>query len=123
MLTAGKKEKNFTTRELSDYFKISYHHLSKVVLNLSQSRLIIVKKGKGGGLSIHPDALELPLGDLVQKLEPDFNLVECFDTEHNQCVLTGKCELKKELQNGLNEFYQYMNRKKLKDILSYKQNW
>jgi Rrf2 family nitric oxide-sensitive transcriptional repressor len=51
-------------------------------------------KGKGGGIRIAKEAGDLFLGDVIQQLEPNMDLLECFDAEKNTCRITENCILK-----------------------------
>jgi Rrf2 family nitric oxide-sensitive transcriptional repressor len=118
MYLAARPEKTCSVREISDHYGISYNHLVKVVHKLSQTGLIVSSKGKGGGLrlAVRPDTLRL--GDLVRMLEPNMNLVECFDHERNRCRITAACTLKHYLFDAGAAFIDNLNRHTLADAVT-----
>ena len=108
---AYKKEQRVTITELADFYKISRNHLVKVVHNLGIQGYIVTTRGKNGGLCLARPADKIVIGDVVRKMEPDFELLECFNEATDQCVITRSCALKSVLfsarDNFLNQLDQY----------------
>ncbi len=117
MYLAAHPEKICSVREISEHYGISRNHLVKVVYRLSQLGHIDASKGKGGGLRLAGDARALKLGDLVQQLEPNMQLVECFDTETNTCKIVSACQLKHFLFEANASFVQTLNKYTLADAI------
>jgi len=108
---AYKKDQMVTISELADFYKVSRNHLVKVVHNLGIQGYIITTRGKNGGLRLARAADKIVIGDVVRKMEPDFELLECFNAETDHCVITRSCALKSVLfsarDNFLNQLDQY----------------
>ncbi|MDX8398909.1 MAG: Rrf2 family transcriptional regulator [Gallionellaceae bacterium] len=108
---AFKKDRMVTITELADFYKVSRNHLVKVVHNLGIQGYILTTRGKNGGLKLAKSAEEIVIGDVVRKMEPDFELLECFNEATDECVITNVCALKSVLftarDNFLNHLYQY----------------
>lgn len=118
MYLAAKPEVIVSVREISDHYGISYNHLVKVVHKLSQIGLIASAKGKGGGLKLAVQPHTLRLGDLVRMLEPNMDLVECFNKEKNQCRITSSCTLKHYLFDAGKAFIDSLNHHTLADAVA-----
>ena len=118
MYLAARPDKRASVREISAHYGVSYNHLVKVVHKLAQIGLIASSKGKGGGLKLAIQPETLRLGDLVQMLEPNMDLVECFDKEHNQCRITAACTLKHYLFDATKSFIESLNRHTLADAVA-----
>jgi len=116
MYLALQPDRLCSVREISEYYGISRNHLVKVVHRLSQLEYIITIKGKGGGIRLAKDAGILRIGDLVQKLEPHMNMVECFSKETNTCKITHSCKLKYYLFNANQSFIDTLNKHTLADV-------
>lgn len=104
-----------TISEISEFYRISRNHLVKVVHQLSQLGYVVTIRGKNGGIRLAHSSNEIPLGEVVRKTEKTFNLVECFDELHNQCVITGHCRLKKILSEALHAYFSVLDRYTLAD--------
>ena len=102
---ACHRGRRVTTREVADAFDISHPHLLKVVNQLGRLGVIEVKRGKNGGISLAREPERISIGSVLRTLEDDSHLVECFDDERNQCVISPACVLKKALARALEAFY------------------
>lgn len=101
---AYKKDETVTITELADFYKISRNHLVKVVHNLGIQDYIHTTRGKNGGLRLARPANEIVIGDVVRKMEPDFELLECFNVTTDHCVITNSCALKSVLIRARDDF-------------------
>lgn len=118
ILAGMKKEQELTTiKEISTVYHISQEHLRKVVHNLTKLGLIKSIRGRHGGIRLAKPAEEINIGQLVRTLEDDFALVECFDKETNQCVISPACTLKHALNRALMAFFQVLDEYTLKDLI------
>lgn len=104
MYLSQHRERLCTAREIAESYGISLNHVVKVVHRLSQLGYIKTVKGKGGGIMLNKPPEALNLWELVQALEPDFTVVECFDREHNSCRVVSACGLKSILHEAMQAF-------------------
>jgi len=104
-----------TITEISKFYQISKNHLVKVVHKLAQYGFIISTQGKGGGIQLAKKSSEIKVGDVVRKMEPNFNLVECFNEKTNQCVITDVCRLKGVMELGMKAFFNVLDQYTLVD--------
>lgn len=114
---ATQPGKQSSVREIADYFGISRNHLVKIVHRLSQLGYIASSKGKGGGIRLARDAREIRIGDVVQQLEPNMELVECFNRETNTCRVVDSCHLRHYLFEANSAFITTLNRYTLADTI------
>ncbi|MFN0119580.1 MAG: Rrf2 family transcriptional regulator [Blastocatellia bacterium] len=117
MYLALDPDQSSTIQEIADSYGISKNHLMKVAHELGRAGYVETVRGRNGGLRLARPADEVRLGDLIRACETDFTLVECFDREHNQCVLTPACNLKTILQEALAAYFQTLNQYTLADLL------
>ena len=117
MFLAAQPDKVCSVREIADHYGISRNHLVKVVHRLAQLGYITSSKGKGGGIKLACDANKLKLGDLVRKLEPNMQIVECFDRETNTCKIVSACRLKHFLSKASQAFLDVLNEYSLADAV------
>ncbi|MDX2032527.1 MAG: Rrf2 family transcriptional regulator [Blastocatellia bacterium] len=120
MSLAADPGRTRTIQEIADGFGISKNHLMKVAYELGQAGLGETVRGRGGGLRLARPAAGIRLGELVRDCEKDFAMVECFDKEKNQCVLTPACKLKRALAEALEAYFEALNRYTLADLVRHK---
>ena len=114
---AYKQDQMVTITELADFYKISRNHLVKVVHNLGIQGYIVTTRGKNGGLRLGRPANEIVIGDVVRKMEPDFELLECFNTATDHCVITRTCSLKSVLIGARDDFLATLDKYTVADAL------
>ena len=93
----------------------------KVVHRLSQLEILRTIRGKGGGLQLNAKPEQLNLGTLIQQLEPNFFIVECFDKANGKCVIAPVCQLKHILHEATDSFIQTLRKYTLEDVLQNKE--
>lgn len=112
---ASQQDKTVTISELADFYRVSRNHLVKVVHNLGIQGYIVTTRGKNGGLRLARPADKIVIGDVVRKMEPDFDLLECFNPATDQCVITNSCSLKSVLFNAQATFLNVLDQYTLAD--------
>ncbi len=116
------KDKTVTISELADFYKISRNHLVKVVHELGLKGYILTSRGKHGGIRLARPPEEIVIGEVIRKTEPDFDLLECFNTAADHCVITNVCNLKSMLFNAKNNFLSELDRYTLADVTTAKKS-
>ena len=107
-----------TTRDISDAYGISKHHLVRVAQTLGEHGYVELMPGRAGGLRLAMDPFAIRLGDVVQRTEPHLRIVECFDAATNTCPIIDHCGLRHELHKAVAAFVASLNRTTLGDLLS-----
>ncbi len=113
---SARREKLVTIREIARSYKISEAHLTKVVHRLGTRGFVETVRGRNGGIRLGRDDRAIVLGDVVRATEPDFQLVECFNPEANQCPILVDCRLSGVLQNARDAFLASLDRHTLADL-------
>lgn len=113
-----QKEDGFANiTEIADFYQISRNHLVKVVHFLSTNGVLHTVRGKSGGLRLARLPQELRLGELIRLTEVNFELVECFSLQNNQCVITPQCRLQGILREAHKAFLAVLDRYTLADAV------
>ncbi len=107
--------------EIAEAYKISRSHLVKIVQELRRLGYIETVRGRAGGLILGRTPDHIQVGQLLQQMEPHLKLLECFDRQQNQCVLSPSCELKHWLGKALANFLQTFDGLTLADLLQERQ--
>lgn len=115
MYIAKVRDTPYTIAELAEHLQVSQNHLVKIVHFMAKRNWITTIRGKGGGMYLNPQTLELHLGEIVRILQGEQAIVEC----HNPpCVLRRNCGLKGILNQALEQFYQSLDQYTLGQVLN-----
>jgi len=118
MLLALEPDELHTIEEVARRYRISRNHLMKVAQTLVQEGFVDSLRGRGGGLKLAKPATRIKLGAVVRKTEDGFALVECFDRERNNCVVSTACGLRGPLEEALAAFLAVLDQYSLADLIS-----
>lgn len=119
LLYLGTREGEvISTRQISDAYRISKHHLVRVVQTLGAHGYVELLPGRSGGVRLARDPRDIRLGDVVRQTEANLSLVECFDAATNTCPITHTCGLKHCLAEALDAFVDTLNRRTLAELLT-----
>ena len=101
---AQKKDRLSTISEIADFYNISRNHLVKVVHHLSTENFIQTTRGKHGGIRLARAPEMISVGEVVRRMEPNFDIVECFSADNQPCTVISVCALKEVLYQASNQF-------------------
>jgi Rrf2 family transcriptional regulator, nitric oxide-sensitive transcriptional repressor len=114
---ALKKENELSNiKEIADAYHISKNHLMKVIHELGKLGLIETIRGRNGGIRLAKHPRDINIGEVVTHTEEDFHVVECFNREGNQCLITPSCKLKHVLYEALQAFSNVLKGYTLEDL-------
>lgn len=105
-----------TIAAIARAYRISEHHLMKVVHQLGVAGYIETVRGHGGGMRLAKKPAEIIIGDVVRHTEPDLGLVECFRAPHS-CTIESACALSGILGKALDAFLEVLDGHTLADLV------
>jgi Rrf2 family transcriptional regulator, nitric oxide-sensitive transcriptional repressor len=114
---AAQPERRATIGEIARAFSISESHLTKVVHFLGRHGWLANVRGKGGGLGLARAPADVVIGRVVRETEGVDLPAECFDVEHNQCVISRACRLRGALREAVQAFYGVLDEYTLQDLV------
>jgi len=106
-----------TISEIAEAYRISENHLMKVVNRLATAGYIETVRGKGGGMRLSRAPKLINIGAVVRDMEERFDIVECFDEQHQDCPLLPACALKSVLADARRNFMSTIDRYSLQDVI------
>ncbi|GAA5186917.1 Rrf2 family transcriptional regulator [Acinetobacter kookii] len=112
---AQPRDMPYTIAEIAQDLHVSKNHLVKIVHFMGKQNWLITTRGKGGGIALNPEALEMPLGQIVRILQGENQIVECNTPP---CVLRPQCGLKGILDLALEQFYLSLDQYTLAQVLN-----
>lgn len=114
MYVAQPRNDLYTISELAARLQVSENHTMKIVHFMSKEGWLITTRGKGGGIRLHSNTLDLRLGQIVRILQGNNQVVECNTPP---CVLRQNCGLKGILEQALEAFYRNLDQYKFSDVI------
>lgn len=93
MQAAIRHPNKVTIDEEANAHGISRNHLIKVINELGRAGFLVTQKGRSGGFTLARPADLITVLDVVKFGADDQPMVECFDPERNNCVITPACGL------------------------------
>jgi Rrf2 family nitric oxide-sensitive transcriptional repressor len=117
MYLAMCTDKLVTIQEVSNRFDISKNHLVKISHQLTKVGLIESVRGRNGGVRLALPPEEINVEMVLQATEDDFDLVECFNSVSNQCVISDVCKLNCLLDEALELFLEKLRKVSLADLV------
>ena len=89
---------------IADYYGISKNHLVKVAHELTKLGYVKSIRGRSGGLRLQMKPEDIVIGSVVRHMEPNLNVVECFDMQTNTCRIAPACKLRAVILQAMNAF-------------------
>ena len=115
---ARNKDTLTTSTEVAKVYNITQANVTQIVNTLKKKGYLSVKRGRyGGGFTLAAPAEEMRIGNIIKDIEPDLDLVQCFNKEKNTCPITDSCRLAGLMYSGLNAFLEKMNEQTLADVI------
>ena len=96
---------------------LSRNHLHKIVQDLAALGILRTVRGAGGGVVLAKPLEDVRLGALIQALEEDQPLVECFRDDGGDCALDCGCRLRRFFGEAQSSFYRALNERTLADCV------
>ncbi|MGJ0505950.1 MAG: Rrf2 family transcriptional regulator [Methylocystis sp.] len=116
ILLADRNGETLSATEIAEHFRVSRHHMAKVLQELTAAGYLVAVRGAQGGVRLARDPRDIRIGDVVRRLD-DQPLVECFSAEGSDCALLPRCRLKGMLGRAHMGFLRELDRFTLADCL------
>ena len=113
-----EREQPVTISEVADAHGISRSHLTKIVQQLAMQGLLDTTRGRGGGMRLMRPAQEISVGAVVRMTETDFDMVECFNAELNQCRMSNHCRLQNALSDATQAYLAVLDGLSVADLVA-----
>jgi Rrf2 family nitric oxide-sensitive transcriptional repressor len=114
---AAREGEKVTLSELAQAYRISHHHLVKIVHYLGKLGFLHNRRGRSGGILLGRKATDIRVGDVIRKTETHFNLVECFSPGTDTCRISPTCRLKGVLHEATQAFLDVLDHYTIEDLV------
>lgn len=118
MYLAMRNGGSVTIQEVSDRFAVSKNHMVKISHQLTKAGLIESIRGRNGGVRLALPAEDISVEQVLRATEDNFDLVECFSTTHNHCVISGVCKLSGVLDAARSAFFNVLRQVSLAELVT-----
>lgn len=105
-----------TVSEVAEVFDIPRNHLVKVVHRLGQEGLLQTVRGQHGGIRLALPADEINIGDVVRRMEPGMDPIDC-NKPLSRCRILPACRLKRALLEASAAFLAVLDSYTLADLV------
>ena len=105
-----------TIASIAEIYDISEHHLMKVVHQLGIAGYVETVRGRGGGLRLAMKPSAIKIGQVVRRMESDFDLVACFRGP-KACAIAPACLVASAFEEALKAFMAVLDRYTLADVV------
>lgn len=120
MYLGARPEQVVKAEEIAGAFAISTNHVVKSLQALVRQGWVRSVAGRGGGYVFEGRADRIWVGEVVRKLEPNFQMAECFAPEKNSCPLVPGCLLSTALDAAQGAFLAQLDQYTLEDLVGAK---
>jgi Rrf2 family nitric oxide-sensitive transcriptional repressor len=103
-------------QEVADFYRISPHHVAKVVHRLGRLGYVRSIRGVGGGIEMARPPQDIRVGEVLLAFEGNMHLLECVGTP-KVCVIQPRCRLREVLAEAERRQLAYLNEVLLSDIV------
>lgn len=101
--------------QIAEAYEISEDHVAKITAELAELGYVETVRGRSGGLRLGKDADAISIGEVVRRLEPNFDLADCM-SEEMECPISAGCGLRHLLRRARAEFLGALDQFTLADI-------
>ncbi len=112
-------EKTVSVKEISEFYKVSEAHLSKVIQRLSKQGLVLTHRGPKGGVELGRGADEITLAEVFEAIEGPLGDSKCLlgrdECLFDSCLLGG---LLKSVNNEVKEYFSATTLQMLADTIA-----
>jgi len=121
LIYVGVRHPQFCSiKDVGERYAISQNHLTKIVHELGRVGYLETVRGRGGGIRLGKAPSEINIGEVVRRMEPDFQIVECFGPETGMCCIEPVCALGPILEEAMAQFMSVLDRHTLEDLITSK---
>lgn len=117
LIYIGVRQQSCTINEISQSYAISRNHLIKIIQQLAKMGIIKTTRGKNGGIQMAIAPHEINLKHLILQLEPNFDLVPCFNQNKEPCRIASACKLQTILYEAQKAFLTVLEKFTLAEIM------
>ena len=107
------------TKEIAEEYKIPVELLAKVLQKLGKKGLIASQNGPKGGYVLAKTPAAISVLSIIQAIEGQVGITECYHNEESQCVQMARCNIRTPIRNIQNSIYGLLDSMSIEDMNSF----
>ena len=104
------------TKEIAEEYKIPVELLAKVLQKLGKKGLVASQNGPKGGYFLAKSPAEISVLSIIQAIEGNIGITECYHNENSGCVQLARCNIRTPLRNIQNSIYALLDSMSIEDM-------
>lgn len=122
MYCASNPEKLSRVSDIAKFYSLPEPFLLKILQSLTKSGYVKSVRGRNGGIRLAKPAKYIGLGEVVRRVEDNFELAECFQDGEAECPLVTSCGLSSSLKRALDAFFSVLDEYTIHDLANNQYN-
>ena len=107
------------TKEIAVEYRIPVELLAKVLQKLGKKGLVISQNGPKGGYLLAKPASAISVLSVIQAIEGNIGITECYHNEDSRCVQLARCNIRTPLRNIQNSIYGLLDSMSIEDMTTF----
>ncbi|MEL6734314.1 MAG: iron-responsive transcriptional regulator RirA [Pseudomonadota bacterium] len=122
MYCASNTEKLSRVSDIAKFYNLPEPFLLKILQSLTKAGYVKSVRGRKGGIRLAKPAQYIGLGEVVRRVEDNFELAECFQAGEAECPLITSCGLSSSLRSALDAFFAVLDEYTIDDLANNQRN-
>jgi Rrf2 family transcriptional regulator, cysteine metabolism repressor len=107
------------TKEIAEAYRIPLELLAKVLQKLGKKGVVISHNGPKGGYMLARPPSEISVLAVIQAIEGNIGITECYHNEDSHCVQMARCNIRTPLRNIQNSIYALLDSMSIEDMTTF----
>jgi Rrf2 family cysteine metabolism transcriptional repressor len=107
------------TKEIAEAYRIPLELLAKVLQKLGKKGVVISHNGPKGGYVLAKPPSEISILAVIQAIEGNIGITECYHNENSHCVQMAGCNIRTPLRNIQNSIYALLDSMSIEDMTTF----
>lgn len=107
------------TKEIAEAYRIPLELLAKVLQKLGKKGVVISHNGPKGGYVLARPPSEISVLAVIQAIEGNIGITECYHNEDSHCVQMARCNIRTPLRNIQNSIYALLDSMSIEDMTTF----
>ncbi|NKB52595.1 MAG: iron-responsive transcriptional regulator RirA [Rhizobiaceae bacterium] len=122
LMFCASKQELATVSEIARFYDLPEKFLFKILGGLTTLDLVETVRGRNGGIRLSRPADQIRLGEVVRRVEENFEMAECFKQGEISCPLVATCGMNGALSRALQAFFDVLDEYTIADLIRKEHN-
>ncbi len=122
LMFCASKQELATVSEIARFYDLPESFLFKILGGLTSLDIVETIRGRNGGIRLSRPADQIRLGEVVRRIEENFEMAECFKQGEINCPLVATCGMNGALSRALQAFFDVLDEYTIADLIRKEHN-